>query len=191
MAAQFLRVKPPRAEAGAVFQFSESAAPEEEFMRFDTARYLPGDLLTKVDRASMSVSLEAREPFLDQELAKVGVALPLHWKIRDGQNKFALRRVLDRYHPAGFFDRPKKGFSVPLGDWLRGPLRTLMLDELSERRVKDIGILDSDAVKQSVDDFFGSGRRASPAGVWFLLQLQQWAERWIKNAPVTAGLSSA
>jgi asparagine synthase (glutamine-hydrolysing) len=177
------------AESRSTFGSVQGLIPEEEFMHFDTARYLPGDLLTKVDRASMRVSLEAREPFLDQELATFGVALPLEWKIRDGQNKYALRRILERYHPRELFDRPKKGFSVPLGQWLRGPLRELVFDELSERRIKDAGILDAGAVRAALDDFSRAGRRTSPAGLWFLLQLQQWAVRWLGGRSAPAGLA--
>lgn len=165
----------PAMDARRAYEAVRELEPEDQFMHFDTARYLPGDLLTKVDRASMSVSLEAREPFLDHELAELAVALPLRWKIRNGQGKYALRRILARHLPAEIFDRPKKGFSVPIAKWLRGPLRELLLDELSPRRVKDVGLLDPDAVQHSLKDFLGSGRRASPAGVWFLLQLQRWA----------------
>ncbi len=162
------------------FESVSDVSVEEEFMHFDTVRYLPGDLLTKVDRASMAVSLEAREPFLDHELARIAVALPMKWKIRDGQNKYVLRRILARHLPAELFERPKKGFSAPVGAWLRGPLRELLMHELSPARVKDIGLLDNDAVQVALKDFLGAGRRVSPAGMWFLLQLQQWAGRWVK-----------
>jgi asparagine synthase (glutamine-hydrolysing) len=182
---------PSSVDARSTYESVRDATPEEEFMHFDAARYLPGDLLTKLDRASMSVSLEAREPFLDQDLAKLGIALPMHWKIRNGQNKYALRRILGRYHPTEIFDRPKKGFSVPLGEWLRGPLKELLLDELSAKRVKDIGLLDANAVQASLEDFFDAGRRTSPAGLWFLLQLQQWAGRWTRSTQPSLGLAAA
>jgi asparagine synthase (glutamine-hydrolysing) len=154
---------------------------EDSFMHFDSIRYLPGDLLTKVDRASMAVSLEAREPFLDHELARFGVALPLGWKLRDGRNKYALRRILARHLPNEIFERPKKGFSAPVGQWLRGPLKALVQDELSPARVRQAGLLDAGAVQRALDEFLAGGGRTSPAGIWFLLQVQQWAHRWMRN----------
>jgi asparagine synthase (glutamine-hydrolysing) len=154
---------------------------EDSFMHFDSIRYLPGDLLTKVDRASMAVSLEAREPFLDHELARFGVALPLGWKLRDGRNKYALRRILARHLPNEIFERPKKGFSAPVGQWLRGPLKALVQDELSPARVRQAGLLDASAVQRALDEFLAGGGRSSPAGIWFLLQVQQWAHRWMRN----------
>jgi asparagine synthase (glutamine-hydrolysing) len=154
---------------------------EDSFMHFDSIRYLPGDLLTKVDRASMAVSLEAREPFLDHELARFGVALPLGWKLRDGRNKYALRRILARHLPNEIFERPKKGFSAPVGQWLRGPLKALVQDELSPARVRQAGLLDAGAVQRALGEFLAGGGRTSPAGIWFLLQVQQWAHRWMRN----------
>jgi asparagine synthase (glutamine-hydrolysing) len=153
---------------------------EDSFMHFDSVRYLPGDLLTKVDRASMAVSLEAREPFLDHELARFGAALPMEWKLREGRNKYALRRILARHLPNEIFERPKKGFSAPVGNWLRGPLRSLVQDELSPARVRQAGLLDPEAVQRALGEFYAGGGRTSPAGIWFLLQVQQWAHRWLR-----------
>jgi asparagine synthase (glutamine-hydrolysing) len=148
-------------------------------MHFDMTRYMPGDLLTKVDRASMFVSLEAREPFLDHEMAKLAVALPLNWKIRGKQNKYILRRILERYFPASLFDRPKQGFSAPVADWMRGPLKGLLQEQLSQAQVEKFGLLDPKVTGQAADALLASSRAASPAGVWMLLQLQQWAGRWL------------
>lgn len=153
----------------------------DRFMHFDADRYLPGDLLTKVDRASMAVSLEAREPCLDDELAQLAVALPPKWKIRNGQGKYALRRILARHLPSELFDRPKQGFSAPVADWLRGPLRAQMQDELAPQRVKSVGILDPNATEKSVSGFLSGDRESSAAGIWFLLQLQRWAGRWMTS----------
>ena len=155
----------------------------DRFMHFDMTRYLPGDLLVKVDRASMYTSLEAREPFLDHEAARLAAALPMRWKIRDGQNKYVLRRLLARHFPPEFFDRPKQGFSAPVGHWLRGPLRGVFLEELSPARVREAGLLDPRAAAQAVSDFLTpAAPRVSPAAAWILLQLQQWAGRWLHAA---------
>jgi asparagine synthase (glutamine-hydrolysing) len=154
----------------------------DRMMHYDLVRYLPGDLLAKVDRASMFVSLEAREPFLDHKMSQLAAALPSEWKIRGSQNKYVLRKLLSRYFPAELFDRPKQGFTAPVGRWLRGPLRHLLLDELSPQRIADQGLLDPATASEAVAEFLeGRSTASSPAGVWFLLQLQQWAGRWLEN----------
>jgi asparagine synthase (glutamine-hydrolysing) len=166
-------------ELAHAFQGADCTDNESRFMHFDLTRYLPGDLLTKVDRASMAVSLEAREPFLDHKLAQLAIALPLEWKLRQGQNKYILRRLLDRHYPARLFDRPKHGFSAPVGKWLRGPLRGVLEEELAPRRVREFGLLDADAVQRALSQFLAGGVSTSAAGMWFLLQLQRWAGRWL------------
>lgn len=168
--------------ARAAFDAVAGANVRDRFMHFDMTRYMPGDLLTKVDRASMFVSLEAREPFLDHEAARLAAALPLSWKMRQRQNKYVLRRLLQRHLPASLFDRPKQGFSAPIAEWLRGPLREMFVQELAPARVREIGILDATAVQHAATEFLGSqNRTVSPAGAWILLQLQQWGGRWLRN----------
>lgn len=184
---RLMRDPPATAAEGArtAFQAVTGAGPQDQFMQFDMTRYMPGDLLVKVDRASMFVSLEAREPMLDHVAARLAAALPMDWKIRGRQSKYVLRRLLARHFPAELFDRPKQGFSAPIGEWLRGPLRQVLLEELSPARVREMGILDSQAVATAVDGFLaGRSQAASPAGAWILLQLQQWAGRWMR-APAT------
>ena len=169
------------AELARAFLAADCTDDVSRFMHFDLTRYLPGDLLTKVDRASMAVSLEAREPFLDHKLAALAVALPLEWKLRRGQNKYVLRRLLDRHYPAGLFDRPKHGFSAPVGKWLRGPLRGILEEELAPRRVRELGLLDAEAVQRALTQFLAGGASTSAAGMWFLLQLQRWGGRWLRS----------
>jgi asparagine synthase (glutamine-hydrolysing) len=171
----------PSGDARSAFEAVRGGGCYDQFMHFDLTRYLPGDLLVKVDRASMFVSLEAREPFLDHEAARLAAALPFNWKIRNGQNKFILRRLLAKYYPAGFFDRPKQGFSAPIDTWLRGPLREVLLQELSPARVREAGILDPAVTSAELDTFLRSDRRGgSAASVWIIFQLQQWASRWLR-----------
>ncbi|HUJ52603.1 MAG TPA: asparagine synthase (glutamine-hydrolyzing) [Steroidobacteraceae bacterium] len=168
--------------ASAAYRSVTSADPRDRFMHFDMTRYLPGDLLVKVDRASMAVSLEAREPFLDHVAAAVAAALPMSWKVRGAQNKYVLRRLLARHLPAGLFDRPKQGFSAPVGRWLRGPLRAQLLAELSASRVHEWGMLDPAAVAAETSRFLAAdGRSGTAAGIWILFQLQRWADRWLRQ----------
>ncbi len=171
------------------YQRVRGDGPRDRFMHFDMTQYLPGDLLVKVDRASMAVSLEAREPFLDHEMAKLAAALPVSWKIREGENKYILRELLYKYFPRTLFDRPKQGFSAPIADWLRGPLRPVVLERLSTAALLKEGLLDPSVVEPAVQRFLRQDSRSgSAAGVWMLLQLQMWSARWRRLAARPAAL---
>ena len=119
------------------------------WMRYlDLVTFLPGDILTKVDRASMAVSLEARAPLLDHRLVEHSFRIPSSLHLRNGEGKWLLRRVLERHVPRRLFERPKMGFGMPVGDWLRGPLRPWAEELLSERRIRDTGLLRPEPVRQ-------------------------------------------
>lgn len=118
------------------------------FSVFDFLTYLPGDILTKVDRATMGVSLESRAPFLDHRIVEFAFRLSSDIKWHEGQPKWILRRVLSKYVPQQLFDRPKMGFGIPLGDWMRGSLRDWAEDLLDERRLREQGLLNGQLVRR-------------------------------------------
>jgi asparagine synthase (glutamine-hydrolysing) len=155
----------------------DRADARDMFMLEDIRRYLVGDLLTKVDRTSMLVSLEARDPFLDHKVAALAAALPMRWKIRNGQGKYILRRILARHLQTGLFNRPKQGFSAPVGAWMRSVLRPQVESALGADNVRRCGLLDPGTVAVTVERFMTDKNAASPAGLWHLLQLQNWSLR--------------
>lgn len=154
-------------------QWMQGGSFAEQMMYLDQVSYLPDDILVKVDRASMAVGLEARVPFLDHRLVEFAWRLPLHHKMRDGRGKWLLRRVLDRYVPRDVMDRPKRGFVVPLGDWLRGPLREWADALLSPERLRAEGYFDSELVQRRWREHV-VGRRNWQYQLWDVLVFQSW-----------------
>ena len=174
---------------GAGGSASLSARPEdwpalpsvtEQMLWLDLVGYLPDDILTKVDRAAMDVSLETRVPFLDRSVFELAWRLPMDVKLRDGVTKWILRQVLYRHVPPALVDRPKMGFGLPIGAWLRGPLRPWAEELLSERRLDAQGVVDPVPVRAAWDQH-QSGRRDLAHELWDVIALQAWIERWMPD----------
>ena len=145
----------------------------DQMMLVDQSLYLTDDLLAKVDRASMAVSLEARVPLLDHRVIEFAWRVPAQWKIRGGKGKLLLRKVLDRHVPRELIDRSKVGFSVPIGDWLRGPLKGWAESQL--RAVREP--LDHHAVWERWNRF-QQGDSTLALGLWSIVMLESWREAW-------------
>lgn len=149
------------------------ADPTVATMVRDATGYLPDDILTKVDRASMAVSLETRVPFLDHRVATVAARIPLAMKVQGGKGKQILRKALFARAPQSLFDRPKAGFAVPVGQWIKQPLRDWAEELLSERRLETEGWFDPSIIRARWADHL-SGRRDSTAAIWSILMFQAW-----------------
>jgi asparagine synthase (glutamine-hydrolysing) len=151
--------------------------PLDRMTLADSLSYLSDDILQKVDRAAMAVALETRVPFLDKDVVEFAARVPPGMKARDGRGKWLVRQVLDRHVPRALIDRPKTGFSIPLDDWLRGPLKTWAGDLLSPARLKRQGLFEPKRVAHMLDEHM-SRRRNHAYWLWNVLMAEAWADAW-------------
>ncbi len=151
--------------------------PLEVLQAIDYVRYLPGDIMTKVDRATMSVSLEGREPLLDHRLIEFSARLPVEYKYSGGIKKKIFKDIVHRYIPKELMDRPKSGFTLPINNWLRGDLRIFLEDFLSPSSLRKTGIFNLQGVEKLKNNFLKKNTRKDT--IWKILQFQMWAQRWL------------
>jgi len=156
-------------------QWIELADSMQRMQYLDTVSYLPDDILVKVDRAAMGVSLETRVPFLDHRIIEHAWALPQHLKVRNGEGKWILRRLLDKYIPNTIMDRPKMGFGVPIDIWLRGPLRDWAESLLNKHRLRDEGFFNPTPIRKKLAEHM-SGDRNWQHHIWDVLMFESWFE---------------
>jgi asparagine synthase (glutamine-hydrolysing) len=147
-------------------------------MQVDQHTYLTDAMLVKVDRASMAAGLEIRVPLLDQRVVEYASRIPEKYLYRNGEGKIILRRLLSRFVPSDLFERPKMGFAIPVSRWLRAELKPMLLDYLSERRLKHEGFFNTAYVAAMVSDHL-SGRADHPHRLWALLMWEMWREKWL------------
>jgi asparagine synthase (glutamine-hydrolysing) len=159
------------------WRFANPGDMLQRMMYFDLVTYLPDDILVKVDRAAMAVSLETRIPMLDHRVVEYAWRQPVSRKIRNGSTKWLLRQVLYRHVPKHLIERPKMGFGVPIDSWLRGPLREWAESLLGESRLKNEGFLESAPIREKWAEHL-SGRRNWQYLLWDVLMFQAWREHW-------------
>lgn len=153
-----------------------------DFMRAaDYRSYLPDDILVKVDRATMAVGLEGRDPFLDPGIVEYAAGLRHDFLVRGRESKYILKRILRKYVPRELVERPKKGFVVPLNLWLKNELRSLLTDYINERRIVRGGVFDWPTLRRELDNYL-SGDAVDAGRLWFVLEFELWRERWLDRA---------
>lgn len=157
----------------------EYFTPLSYMMAIDYQTYLLDDILQKVDRASMTVSLEGREPFLDHRVIEWAAQLPDEFKYRNGNKKYILKEITHNYIPKELMDRPKMGFAIPVESWLANDLKAQVEYYLSEEKITSQNLFHWDYIQKLKNDFF-SGKKELAQKLWYTLMFQMWYEKWMK-----------
>ena len=157
---------------------SSFATDLDKMLMIDYKTYLPDDILAKVDRATMSVGLEGREPLLDYRIVEFAARLPERYKYRKGQKKWVLKEVVHKYLPKEMMNRPKKGFGVPLADWFKDDFRDLLVTYLDPSRIQKEGVFNPDEVLKLRDSYL-NGDNCSTRKLWHILMFEMWFEKWM------------
>jgi len=147
-----------------------------QIMFMDTLNYLPNDILVKIDRAAMSSSLETRLPLLDHRVVEFAWRTPLNMKLKNNRSKWLLRQVLKKYLPENLIEGPKKGFSVPIAEWLRGPLKNWANDLLDEKLIFTQNYFSAKPIKIKWEEHL-SGKQDWSKQLWTILMFQSWLQK--------------
>ena len=153
-------------------------------MALDYQTYLVDDILQKVDRATMTVSLEGREPFLDRRIIEFAARLPDEYKYHNGVKKRILRDIVHQYVPKELMDRPKMGFAIAISVWMLNELRPLVETFISEKNIKEQGLLNWDEVSKLKTAFF-LGKKEYDFKIWYLLMFKMWYAKWMASTPLS------
>jgi asparagine synthase (glutamine-hydrolysing) len=156
----------------------EYSSPLSYMMAIDYQTYLVDDILQKVDRATMTASLEGREPFLDHRVIEWAASLPDDFKYHKGEKKYILKEIVHQYIPKEMMDRPKMGFAIPIAHWLQNDLRELVEEQLDEKKIKEQGLFQWEFVAKLKRDFF-NGKKEFDVKLWYLLMFQMWHSKWM------------
>jgi asparagine synthase (glutamine-hydrolysing) len=156
----------------------EFYSPLAYMMAIDYQTYLHDDILQKVDRASMSTSLEAREPFLDHHIIEWAARLPDQYKYFKGSKKYILKEIVHQYIPRTMMDRPKMGFAIPIESWLLKDLKDQVQYYLQDERIRQQGLFRVDSVRRLRTGFF-AGKKELGQKIWYMLMFQMWYEKWM------------
>ncbi|HNU08930.1 MAG TPA: asparagine synthase C-terminal domain-containing protein, partial [Pyrinomonadaceae bacterium] len=146
----------------------------------DINYYMAEDILTKVDRASMAVSLEVRAPFLDPRVAQFAASIPIDYKLKGNKGKYILKKAVEPLLPASILKRPKKGFGIPIAEWLKGRLNPLLHDLLDPSRLRDQGLFDPKFVAKLIGEH-ESGAASHHKQLWTLLVFQLWIDNFLRT----------
>jgi len=172
--------RPAATQFEEIFSETEGRPILSRLMRVDQKTYLPGAMLTKVDRASMAFGLEVRVPLLDHRVVAFTSRIPVRFNYKNGKGKVLLRRLLARYVPETLFERPKMGFGVPIDRWLRGELKELLLDYLSPERLRKEGLFQAQEVEKKIREHL-TFKAYHQYQLWALLMWEMWRERWLEK----------
>ena len=151
---------------------------KSKILAVDYKTYMVDDILTKVDRATMSVGLEGREPFLDHRIVEFVAQLPMSLKYKDNIPKYLLKQIVHNYIPKEIIDKPKKGFSIPINEWYDSKLKEYFMEYLSEEAISEVGVLDYSFVKEILSRY-NNGEKFLIKQIWYIFLFQQWAKKWL------------
>jgi len=161
-------------------QTQEHQTPMEGMMLWDYHHYMVDDILTKVDRATMSVSIEGREPLLDHRIAEFMAQVPFEYKYRNGDSKYLLKKVLERYIPREMIDRPKMGFAIPILEWFREDLKTLFEENFKKEEIQKHQLFNEEYVEKIYKGYEKNNSLNNTNQLWFILVFQLWYKKYMK-----------